>query len=148
MAINSSILTWEIPRTEEPGGLQTLGLDTIQRLNSNNQIISFFKNEIPYAKLLQSCLTLCNPMDCSPPSRLLCPWESRFLSHLRSGHDYVFWEEFYFSFRFEVLKISSFCTKAFNKILSRSRSGHSHLPPNLGGKTELLELTIRVILAS
>ena len=29
MAIYSSILTWEIPLTEEPGGLQTLGLDTI-----------------------------------------------------------------------------------------------------------------------
>ena len=27
------------------------------------------------AKLLQSCLTLCNPMDCSLP-RLLCPWDS------------------------------------------------------------------------
>ena len=28
-----------------------------------------------YAKLLQSCSTLCDPMDCSPP-RLLCPWDS------------------------------------------------------------------------
>ena len=28
-----------------------------------------------YAKSLQSCLTLCDPMDCSPP-RLLCPWDS------------------------------------------------------------------------
>ena len=27
------------------------------------------------AKLLQLCLTLCNPMDCSPPGRLLCPWD-------------------------------------------------------------------------
>ena len=26
MAIHSSILTWEIPRTEEPGGLQSMGL--------------------------------------------------------------------------------------------------------------------------
>ena len=31
--------------------------------------------------------------------------------------------------------MSSFCIKAFNKILSRSSSGHSHLPLNLGGKT-------------
>ena len=22
----------------------------------------------------KSCPTLCDPMDCSPPSRLLCPW--------------------------------------------------------------------------
>ena len=28
------------------------------------------------AKLLQSCLTLCNPMDCMQPIRLLCPWVS------------------------------------------------------------------------
>ena len=26
MATHSSILTWEIPRTEEPGGLQSMGL--------------------------------------------------------------------------------------------------------------------------
>ena len=23
----------------------------------------------------QSCLTLCNPMDCMEPARLLCPWD-------------------------------------------------------------------------
>ena len=26
MAIHSSILAWEIPRTEEPGGLQSMGV--------------------------------------------------------------------------------------------------------------------------
>ena len=33
MATNSSILAWEIPQTEEPGGLQSMGTkesDTIQ----------------------------------------------------------------------------------------------------------------------
>ena len=29
MATHSSILTWEIPRTEEPGGLQSVGLQRI-----------------------------------------------------------------------------------------------------------------------
>ena len=29
-----------------------------------------------HAKLLQSCPTLCNPMDCMQPVRLLCPWDS------------------------------------------------------------------------
>ena len=29
-----------------------------------------------HAKSLQLCLTLCDPMDCGPPSRLLCPWDS------------------------------------------------------------------------
>jgi len=27
-----------------------------------------------HAKLLQSCRTICNPMNCSPVARLLCPW--------------------------------------------------------------------------
>ena len=30
MAIHSSILAWEIPRTEEPGGLQSMGLQKSQ----------------------------------------------------------------------------------------------------------------------
>ena len=29
MATHSSILAWRIPRTEEPGGLQSLGLNTV-----------------------------------------------------------------------------------------------------------------------
>ena len=29
-----------------------------------------------HAKSLQSCPTLCDPVDCSPPTRLLCPWDS------------------------------------------------------------------------
>ena len=29
-----------------------------------------------YAKSLQSCPTLCNPMNCSGLARLLCPWDS------------------------------------------------------------------------
>ena len=30
MAIHSSILAWEIPRTEEPGGLQSVGLQRVR----------------------------------------------------------------------------------------------------------------------
>ena len=36
---HSSILAWEIPWTEEPGGLQSVGhkeLNTAQQLNNNN----------------------------------------------------------------------------------------------------------------
>ena len=29
VATHSSILVWEIPRTEEPGGLQSMGLQTV-----------------------------------------------------------------------------------------------------------------------
>ena len=39
MATYSSILAWEIPWTEEPGGLQSMGLqelDTIEQLNHNH----------------------------------------------------------------------------------------------------------------
>ena len=40
MATDSSILAWEIPWTEEPGGPQAMGVtkssDTTQRLNNNH----------------------------------------------------------------------------------------------------------------
>ena len=50
MATHSSILVWRIPRTEEPGGLQSVVLHPIQ-----------------FSSVTQSCLTLCDPMDCSLP---------------------------------------------------------------------------------
>ena len=31
MATNSSILAWRIPRTEEPGGLQSMGLQRVRQ---------------------------------------------------------------------------------------------------------------------
>ena len=37
--------------------------------------ITSLKEIVLRAKLLQSCPTLCDPMDCSP-SRLLYPWDS------------------------------------------------------------------------
>ena len=33
MATHSSILAWEIPRTEEPGGLQSMGSQSQKRLS-------------------------------------------------------------------------------------------------------------------
>ena len=41
MATHSIILAWEIPWTEEPGGLQSMGWqesDTTQRLNEDNDL--------------------------------------------------------------------------------------------------------------
>ena len=32
MATHSSILAWRIPWTEEPGGVQSMGLDMVERL--------------------------------------------------------------------------------------------------------------------
>ena len=34
MATHSSTLAWKIPRTEEPGGLQSMGLQSLAQLNN------------------------------------------------------------------------------------------------------------------
>ena len=52
MSTHSSILAWRIPWTEEPRGLQSMKVMQV-----------FFT---------QSCLTLCNPVDCSPPVFSVC----------------------------------------------------------------------------
>ena len=50
MAIHSSILAWRIPWTDEPGGLQSMGLQRLQ-----------------FTSVTQSCLALSDPMNCSMP---------------------------------------------------------------------------------
>ena len=57
MATHCSILAWEIPWTEEPGGLQTIGS---WRVKHNFSSVQF--SSVP-----QSCPTLCDPMNCSTP---------------------------------------------------------------------------------
>ena len=37
MATHSSIFAWEVPRTEEPGGLQSMGSHTTQQLSNSNK---------------------------------------------------------------------------------------------------------------
>jgi len=68
MATHSSILAWRIPWTEDPGGLQSMGLqrvlDTTEQLTLASTIQS---NHDAAAKSLQSCPTLCDPTDSSPP---------------------------------------------------------------------------------
>ena len=54
-ATHSSILTWKIPWTEEPGGLQSMGSQRVR----HNWCAPFLS--------AQSCLTLRNPVDCSLP---------------------------------------------------------------------------------
>ena len=97
MATHSSILAWRIPWTEEPGGLQSTGWQTVGRdwaTNTSLQTSCFFPlqfvmlpvtPQVPYnshsplspghlaaaaaaAKSLQSCPTLCDPIAGSPPS--------------------------------------------------------------------------------
>ena len=54
---------------EETGGLQSMGSQRVGHdLAINNTAAAA-------AKLLQSCLTLCDPRDGSPP-RLPCAWDS------------------------------------------------------------------------
>ena len=57
MATHSRILAWKIPLAEEPGGLQSQG--------SLRQVLQIYSRSI--VLVARSCLTLCNPMDCSLP---------------------------------------------------------------------------------
>ena len=59
----SSILTRKILWTEEPGGLQSRGSQRVEY----NWVQPARIYCIACAKLLQSCLILCNCMNCSPP---------------------------------------------------------------------------------
>ena len=46
MTIHSSILAWEIPWTEEPGGLQSMGLQTAGHDLATKQ--EFYSNEVQW----------------------------------------------------------------------------------------------------
>ena len=44
MATNPSVLAWEIPRTEEPGGLQSMGSQRVRQDKTSN--IFTFKDQL------------------------------------------------------------------------------------------------------
>ena len=74
MATHSSFLTWRIPWTDEPGGLQCMVSQRIRHKwaseHAQTYIFIFIYTYIYmlcYAKSLQSCPTLCDPIDGSPP---------------------------------------------------------------------------------
>ena len=82
MATHSSVLAWRIPGTGESGGLPSMGLHRVGHDWSNlaaaaavdiRQTLNLLHNAKPppewtaAAKSLQSCPTLCNPIDGSPP---------------------------------------------------------------------------------
>ena len=58
-----SILAQKIPRTKEPGGLQSTGLQRVRQDWVKKITLSEKSHFHLVAKL---CLTLCNPVDCSP----------------------------------------------------------------------------------
>ena len=92
-----SILAGKIPRIEEPGGLESTGLQRVRHYwsdwacmhacnkSSHCLLMSPFllmskSRYKEFKSLVQSCecvawlcLTLCNPMDCSLPGS--CPWD-------------------------------------------------------------------------
>ena len=45
-ATPSSILAWKIPRTEEPGGLQSLGLQRVRHDRETNIFTFIFKSSL------------------------------------------------------------------------------------------------------
>ena len=61
MATHSSVLAWRVPGTREPGGLPSVGSHRVGHNYSTH--VDF----AAAAKSLQSCLTLCDPLDGSPP---------------------------------------------------------------------------------
>ena len=61
MATHSKILSGKIPWTEEPSGLQSMGSQRIRHNLATKHI------SVQFSSVAQSCLTLCDPMDCSTP---------------------------------------------------------------------------------
>ena len=47
MATHSSIPAWRIPRTEKPGGLQTVGSQSWMRLSDYTQCLSYVNKVTP-----------------------------------------------------------------------------------------------------
>ena len=64
MATHSRILSWEIPRTEEPGKLQSMGSQIHVHTDTPTQNYTDPSTESLVVQSL-SHLQLCDPMDCS-----------------------------------------------------------------------------------
>ena len=69
MATHSSTLAWKIPRTKEPGRLQSMGSQRVRHdwATAHTYIHTLYLRGLCCAQPLQSCLTLWDPMDHSPP---------------------------------------------------------------------------------
>ena len=67
MATHSSILAWRIPWTQEPGGLWSKGLQRVRHNWSDWAQAKLRMSAAAAAKSLQSCPTLYDPIDGSPP---------------------------------------------------------------------------------
>ena len=73
MATHSSILAWRIPWWEEPGGLWSMGSwrvgHDLATKQQQRQLLppAWYITTTATAESLQSCPTLCDPIDGSPP---------------------------------------------------------------------------------
>ena len=69
MATQCSTLAWEIPLSEEPGGPQSMGLQSWTRLSMHTHTPFFSRglSSVQFSSVAQSCPTLCDPMNRSTP---------------------------------------------------------------------------------
>ena len=79
MATHPSILAWEIPWTEEPGRLQSLGLqelDTTEPLNHCHPCFQELKVGLESVCVSHSVMSNSLQPYGLKATRLLCPWDS------------------------------------------------------------------------
>ena len=69
MATHSSILVWEIPGTEEPGGLQSMASQRVRLCLSDWACCThnMWYAVVARCSVPQPCPTLCDPINCSSP---------------------------------------------------------------------------------
>ena len=67
MATHSSVLAWRIPGTGQPDGLPSVGSHRVGHDRSDLAAAAQMHGVCVHAKSLQSCLTLCDAMNCSLP---------------------------------------------------------------------------------
>ena len=68
MATHSSNLAWRIPWTQKPGRLQSRGLQRVRydwAITHATHTAQFLGFTVAVVVVAESCLTLCDPMDCS-----------------------------------------------------------------------------------
>ena len=66
MATHSSVLSWRIPGTGEPGGLPSMWSQSVY------YIYMSLSDLLQFTSVAQSCLTLCDPMNHSTPLQYSC----------------------------------------------------------------------------
>ena len=64
IVIHSSVLAWIIPKTEEPGGLQSMGSQKVYTTEHTHT----HTHTHTIVLVAQSCLILCDPMHYTPPA--------------------------------------------------------------------------------